>query len=100
MTRVYEDTGGTIKRAIDLTDSSATVEGNSIAADATSGHRHRRRQRQRRSSTLRCCAETRSPGSTRDALNVRGDPGTADTVTVSDSLFTTIQAPASPVSGQ
>jgi hypothetical protein len=87
MTRVYEDIGGTVKRAIDLTDSSATVEGNTIVADATSGlgivvdnsgaiidapklHRN---------------AVT---GFDSDALNVRGNGGTADTVTVGDSLFT------------
>jgi hypothetical protein len=98
MTRVYEDDGGTIKRAIDLIDSSATVEGNSIAADATSGlgviidndGAGVDAPVLRRNSVT---------GFDSDALNVRGAPGTADTVTVSDALFT-ITSASFPVSAQ
>lgn len=87
MTRVYEDDGGTIKRAIDLTDSSATIEDNSIAADPTSGIGI---------IIVNTGADIDAPVVRRNsvtgfdsyAFSSRGIAGTADTATVSDSLLT------------
>ncbi len=91
MTRVYEDTGGTIKRAIDLTDSDATIEGNSITGDATSGLGI---LIDNDSAVLDTPVLRRNSitGFDGNPLNVRGNAGTADRVTVSDSLLTTTGA--------
>lgn len=98
MTRVYEDVGGTIKRAIDLTDSSATVEDNTIVADPTSGIGILVNNSGAiiDAPVLRRNAVT---GFDSDALNVRGNQGTNDDVEVSDSLFTVTGA-SFAVSGQ